>query len=81
MEFPVGDFVGEVVSSLVAGNTVIAKPSAQTNLIAHYAVKLMHEAGVPTGAVQLMIGSGSIIGNQLTKDPRIAGVILLVQLK
>jgi RHH-type proline utilization regulon transcriptional repressor/proline dehydrogenase/delta 1-pyrroline-5-carboxylate dehydrogenase len=73
--FPLAIFVGEVVSSLVAGNTVIAKPSAQTNLIAHYAVKLMHEAGVPPAAVQLMIGSGSIIGNQLTKDPRVVGVI------
>lgn len=73
--FPLAIFVGEVISSLAAGNTVIAKPSAQTNLIAYYAVKLMHRAGIPAGAVQLMPGSGSVIGNELTKDPRIAGVI------
>ncbi len=73
--FPLAIFVGEVVSSLAAGNTVIAKPSAQTNLIAYYAIKLMHEAGIPEGAVQFMPGSGSIIGNALTADPRVAGVI------
>ena len=73
--FPLAIFVGEVVSSLAAGNTVIAKPSAQTNLIAFYAVQLMHKAGIPTGAVQLMPGSGSTIGNELTKDPRIKAVI------
>jgi RHH-type proline utilization regulon transcriptional repressor/proline dehydrogenase/delta 1-pyrroline-5-carboxylate dehydrogenase len=73
--FPLAIFVGEVVSSLAAGNTVIAKPSAQTNLIAYYAVKLMHEAGIPAGAVQLMPGSGSVIGNTLTKHPDVKAVI------
>lgn len=73
--FPLAIFVGEVISSVVSGNTVIAKPSAQTNLIAYYAVKLMHEAGIPAGAAQLMPGSGSAIGNELTKDPRVKGVI------
>lgn len=73
--FPLAIFVGEVVSSLVAGNTVIAKPSAQTNLVAYIAVKLMHKAGIPTNVIQLMPGSGSVIGNKLTQDPRINGVI------
>ncbi|MDD3266614.1 MAG: bifunctional proline dehydrogenase/L-glutamate gamma-semialdehyde dehydrogenase PutA [Burkholderiales bacterium] len=73
--FPLAIFVGEVVSSLAAGNTVIAKPSDQTNLIAFYAVKLMHEAGIPEGAIQLMPGSGSIVGNALTKHSDVKAVI------
>ncbi len=73
--FPLAIFVGEVISALAAGNTVIVKPSDQANLIAFYAVSLMHAAGIPAGAVQLILGSGSIIGNQLTKDQRVAGVI------
>lgn len=73
--FPLAIFVGEVISSLAAGNTVIAKPSDQTNLITFYAVKLMHEAGIPDGAIQLMPGSGSIIGNALTKHPEVKAVI------
>lgn len=73
--FPLAIFVGEVISSLAAGNSVIAKPSDQTNLIAYYAVKLMHQAGIPAGAVQLMPGSGSVIGNALVKHPLIKAVI------
>ena len=73
--FPLAIFVGEVVSSLAAGNTVIAKPSEQTTLIAYYAVKLMYKAGIPEGAVQLMPGSGRTVGNTLTLHPDIKGVI------
>lgn len=73
--FPLAIFVGEVVSSLASGNTVIAKPSDQTNLIAYYAVQLMHKAGIPAGAVQLMPGSGSVIGNALTKHEDVKAVI------
>ncbi len=73
--FPLAIFVGEVVSSLAAGNTVIAKPSEQTTLIAYYAVRLMHKAGIPTGAIQLMPGSGRTVGNTLTMHPDIKAVI------
>ncbi len=73
--FPLAIFIGEISSCLVVGNCVIAKPSDQTNLIACYAVKLFHIAGVPTNVLQLMPGSGSIIGNALTKDNRVKGVI------
>ena len=72
--FPLAIFTGEVVSALAAGNTVIAKPAEQTSLIASYAVSLMHEAGVPTAALQLVLGAGDV-GAALTGDPRIGGVI------
>lgn len=73
--FPLAILIGEISSCLVVGNCVIAKPSDQSNLIAFYTVKLFHMAGVPTNVLQLMPGSGSIIGNALTKDLRIKGVI------
>ncbi|MBD4918951.1 aldehyde dehydrogenase family protein, partial [Xanthomonas citri pv. citri] len=38
--FPLAIFTGEVVSALVAGNVVLAKPAEQTSLMAHYAVEL-----------------------------------------
>ena len=72
--FPLAIFTGEVVSALAAGNTVIAKPAEQTSLIAGYAVSLMHEAGIPTSALQLVLGAGDV-GAALTGDPRIGGVI------
>ena len=73
--FPLAIFVGEVSSALVAGNVVIAKPAEQTSLMAHYAVSLFHQAGVPTAALQCLLGSGKEIGSALVSDPRVNGVI------
>ncbi|MGP0088888.1 MAG: bifunctional proline dehydrogenase/L-glutamate gamma-semialdehyde dehydrogenase PutA [Xanthobacteraceae bacterium] len=71
--FPLAIFLGQVSAALVAGNSVVAKPAEQTPLIAMEAVRLMHAAGVPTGALQLLPGDGSI-GAALVASPRIAGV-------
>jgi hypothetical protein len=73
--FPLAIFIGEVTASLAAGNPVLAKPAEQTNLIAAYAVRLLHEAGVPRDVLQLLPGRGEIVGAALTSDPRIHGVI------
>lgn len=72
--FPLAIFVGQTVAALVAGNTVIAKPAEQTSLIAHYAIGLLHQAGVPRAALQLILGAGDV-GAALTQDERINGVI------
>lgn len=72
--FPLAIFVGEVVSALVMGNTVIAKPAEQTSIMAYLAVLWLHEAGVPTDVLQLALGEGDV-GAKLTQDPQIAGVI------
>ncbi|MVS97523.1 bifunctional proline dehydrogenase/L-glutamate gamma-semialdehyde dehydrogenase PutA [Devosia marina] len=71
--FPLAIFTGQVSAALVAGNPVLAKPAPQTPLIAWRAVQLMHEAGVPADAVQLLPG-GPELGTQLTSNPAIAGV-------
>lgn len=73
--FPLAIFAGQVAASLMAGNCVIAKPAAQTPLIAAKAVQLFHEAGVPKVVLQLMPGSGSSIGNALIADERSSGVL------
>lgn len=72
--FPLAIFLGQVAAALAAGNSVLAKPAEQTNLIGYYAVKLLHEAGVPEAVVQFLPGDGATVGAALTKDPRIAGV-------
>lgn len=73
--FPLAIFTGEVVSALVAGNVVLAKPAEQTSLMAHYAVELCYQAGIPKGVLQCLPGSGAEIGNRLTAAPRVDGVI------
>ncbi|GIX34149.1 MAG: bifunctional protein PutA [Lysobacterales bacterium] len=72
--FPLAIFTGQVAAALVAGNTVIAKPAEQTNLIGHRAVRLLHEAGVPPEVLQFLPGEGHTVGKRLTSDPRVAGV-------
>ncbi|HAT8857354.1 TPA: bifunctional proline dehydrogenase/L-glutamate gamma-semialdehyde dehydrogenase PutA [Legionella pneumophila subsp. pneumophila] len=73
--FPLAIFTGQVVAGLVTGNCVIAKPAEQTPLIAAYAVKLMHQAGIPEGVIQLIPGAGETIGAALVADKRIKAVL------
>jgi RHH-type proline utilization regulon transcriptional repressor/proline dehydrogenase/delta 1-pyrroline-5-carboxylate dehydrogenase len=73
--FPLAIFTGQVAAALAAGNVVLAKPAEQTPLIAHRAVQLFHDAGVPAGALQLLPGRGETVGAALTADPRVKGVI------
>ncbi len=72
--FPLAIFTGQVAAALVAGNTVIAKPAEQTPLIAARAVTLLHEAGIPAAALQLLPGEGAVVGAALVADARVAGV-------
>ena len=72
--FPLAIFLGQVSAALAAGNSVIAKPAEQTNLIGHAAVKLLHEAGIPEAVLQFLPGDGATVGAALTNDPRVAGV-------
>lgn len=73
--FPLAIFLGQVVAALAAGNTVLAKPSEQTALIADFAIKLLHTAGIPKDALHLIPGRGNVIGEQCLPDERIAGVM------
>ncbi|WP_022706192.1 bifunctional proline dehydrogenase/L-glutamate gamma-semialdehyde dehydrogenase PutA [Paracoccus zeaxanthinifaciens] len=73
--FPLAIFTGQVTAALMAGNAVLAKPAEQTTLIAAHAVRLLHKAGVPATALQLLPGDGGVTGAALTADPRIDGVV------
>lgn len=72
--FPLAIFTGQVAAALAAGNPVVAKPAEQTPLIATIAVRLLHRAGVPAEALQLLPGDGATVGAALTRDPRLRGV-------
>ena len=72
--FPLAIYTGQIMAALAAGNTVVAKPAEQTSLIAHFAVQLMYQAGVPVDALQFVVGAGEV-GGTLTAADNIAGVI------
>ncbi len=71
--FPIAIFTGQVAAALAAGNPVLAKPAEQTPITAFLTTALLHEAGVPPGALHLLPGGGDI-GAMLVKDPRVQGV-------
>ncbi|KAF0861224.1 bifunctional proline dehydrogenase/pyrroline-5-carboxylate dehydrogenase [Mixta calida B021323] len=73
--FPLAIFTGQIAAALAAGNSVLAKPAEQTPLIAAQAVRILLEAGVPAGVVQLLPGLGETVGAQLTGDERVRGVM------
>lgn len=72
--FPLAIFTGQVAAALVAGNPVLAKPAEETPIIAHEAVKILHEAGVPRTALQFVPGDGRV-GAALVAAPETAGVM------
>ena len=72
--FPLAIFTGQVAAALAAGNPVVAKPASPTPLIAAEAVRLLHGAGVPLDALQLLPGDGAL-GSALVGAPETCGVL------
>ena len=73
--FPLAIFIGQVSAALAAGNPVIAKPAEQTPLIAAFAVRLLHRAGIPLNVLQFLPGRGETVGARLVADARVKGVV------
>ncbi|WP_375261562.1 bifunctional proline dehydrogenase/L-glutamate gamma-semialdehyde dehydrogenase PutA [Palleronia sp.] len=70
--FPLAIFTGQIAAALAAGNAVLAKPAEQAPLVGALGARLLHEAGVPREALQLLPGAGDI-GAKLTSDSRLDG--------
>ena len=73
--FPLAIFTGQLSAALAVGNAVLAKPARATPLIAHLAVKLIHQAGVPADVLQFIPGKGSEIGVAMSRHPSISGMV------
>ena len=71
--FPMAIPSWKIIPALVCGNTVVLKPSELTPLSAVHFVKVLDEAGVPPGVVNLVTG-GPAVGEVLTTHPDVAVV-------
>ena len=71
--FPMAIPSWKIIPALVCGNTVVLKPSELTPLSALHFVKVLEEAGVPPGVVNLVTG-GPAVGEMLTTHPDVAVV-------
>ncbi|XP_056150846.1 2-aminomuconic semialdehyde dehydrogenase [Lampris incognitus] len=59
----------KIAPAVAAGNTVVAKPSEMTSVTAWMMCKLMHEAGVPPGVINIVFGTGPRAGDALVGHP------------
>ncbi len=64
----------KIAAALVSGDTVVFKPASSTSGCATEIVRIYEEAGVPPGVLNLVTGSGGVVGNALVSDPRIRAV-------
>ena len=68
--FPLAILVGMTTASIVAGNTVIVKPSSETPAIAYQFIEVMKEAGLPPGVINFVPGPGAKVGDYLVAHPK-----------
>jgi RHH-type proline utilization regulon transcriptional repressor/proline dehydrogenase/delta 1-pyrroline-5-carboxylate dehydrogenase len=67
--FPLAISAGMCAAALVAGNTVVYKPSGFTAIVGRRLWELFHEAGFPPGTFHYLPGRGSVIGDRLVDSP------------
>lgn len=70
--FPLNLVAHKVAPAIASGNAVILKPATKTPLTAIKLAALFEESGLPAGALNLVVGSGSTVGNSLVEDDRLA---------
>ncbi len=68
--FPLAILVGMTTAALVAGNTVIMKPSSDTPTIAAKFAEVLREAGFPEPCFSFLAGSGAVVGDVLVQHPK-----------
>jgi alpha-ketoglutaric semialdehyde dehydrogenase len=66
--FPMAIPSWKIIPALVCGNTVVFKPASQTPLSAVNFVKVLEDAGIPKGVVNMVTGDGADVGTPLTTD-------------
>jgi betaine-aldehyde dehydrogenase len=69
--YPLLQLSWKVAPAIVAGNTMVIKPSEVTPLTSVMLVRLLEEAGVPQGVVNIVLGDGPGVGAPLTEHPAV----------
>jgi 1-pyrroline-5-carboxylate dehydrogenase len=61
-------------AAALMGNTVLWKPASTAVYAAYHIMKLLEEAGLPPGVINLVVGSGAEVGNPVLASPELAGI-------
>jgi acyl-CoA reductase-like NAD-dependent aldehyde dehydrogenase len=72
--FPIAIPAWKAAPALISGNAVVIKPAELTPLSATHLARALQDAGLPAGVFNVVHGKGSVVGDALARDPRIAGL-------
>ncbi|RMH75240.1 MAG: aldehyde dehydrogenase family protein [Calditrichaeota bacterium] len=72
--FPLNLVAHKVAPAIAAGNSLVLKPANLTPLSAGILCRILQEAGLPDGGINLVNGPGSTVGDWLVTDPRVAKI-------
>ena len=73
--FPMALATGMSAGALVAGNTVVFKPSSDSPVIGYEIYRAFADAGLPRGVYNLVAGPGSQVGAELQENPGVDGLV------
>jgi len=69
--FPLNLVAHKVAPALAAGNSVVLKPASTTPMTAMKLAEVLTAAGLPAGALNVVVGAGGTVGEWLVTDPRV----------
>lgn len=70
--FPLNLVAHKVAPAIAAGNTVVLKPASATPISSLALCRILEEAGLPPGHLNVLVGGGDDVGEMLLSDPRVA---------
>jgi 1-pyrroline-5-carboxylate dehydrogenase len=73
--FPIALSTGMTAGALVAGNTVVFKPSSDSPVLGHELCTALVDAGIPRGAFNFVTGPGATVGAELQENPHVDGLV------
>ena len=71
--FPLAIPSWKMAPALICGNTIVMKPASNASLNAAALVRILAEAGLPDGVLNMVTGPGGAVGDALVTDPRVKG--------
>jgi acyl-CoA reductase-like NAD-dependent aldehyde dehydrogenase len=72
--FPIAIPAWKLAPALLYGNTVVIKPASSAPAPAYALVEALTEAGIPDGVINLVTGSGALLGTAITNDDNVAAI-------
>ncbi|WNS75791.1 aldehyde dehydrogenase family protein [Bacillus sp. DTU_2020_1000418_1_SI_GHA_SEK_038] len=70
--FPMNLVAHKVGPAIASGNTIVLKPASQTPLSTYFIAELLQEAGLPAGVLNVVSGSGKVVGDKIVSDDRVS---------